>query len=281
MPDLGMFGAVDRYAPGEMTYGYAGGNPIMFKDPSGNGAVVVETMAGMVAILTALAAINTAHFVALAGISTFDSDVESCDYSWSLDRLFGIPINIRFHLNTKMKDGRQLYTDIGLFDLYLLASAAGKAGNALRSFLGKTKEVKSLESAFRSAKTLEGEAALNKANIIAETNNGPVSLNTARLAAERNGIDMKMFELRYEPTPSYIPNADGFHSVNGAGKILRAPNGKFILTLTDNGLASSQNAVKTIAHELNHIRGILHKGEVTTEVIAEGAAASAGNYFKK
>jgi hypothetical protein len=35
MPNLGMFGAVDRYAPGEMTYGYAGGNPIMFSDPRG------------------------------------------------------------------------------------------------------------------------------------------------------------------------------------------------------------------------------------------------------
>jgi RHS repeat-associated protein len=35
MPEVGLFGAVDRYAPGEMTYGYAGGNPIMFKDPRG------------------------------------------------------------------------------------------------------------------------------------------------------------------------------------------------------------------------------------------------------
>jgi hypothetical protein len=35
MPDLGMFGAMDRYAPGEMTYGYVNGNPVMGRDPLG------------------------------------------------------------------------------------------------------------------------------------------------------------------------------------------------------------------------------------------------------
>jgi RHS repeat-associated protein len=39
MPDLGMFGAVDRYAPGEMTYGYVNGNPVMGRDPRGEFAV--------------------------------------------------------------------------------------------------------------------------------------------------------------------------------------------------------------------------------------------------
>jgi RHS repeat-associated protein len=33
--EFGQFGAVDRYAPDEMTYGYAGGNPVMMVDPLG------------------------------------------------------------------------------------------------------------------------------------------------------------------------------------------------------------------------------------------------------
>jgi RHS repeat-associated protein len=34
-PEFGQFGATDRYAPDEMTYGYAGGNPVMYSDPWG------------------------------------------------------------------------------------------------------------------------------------------------------------------------------------------------------------------------------------------------------
>ena len=35
LPQQGMFGAVDRYVPDEMTFAYAGGNPVMMVDPLG------------------------------------------------------------------------------------------------------------------------------------------------------------------------------------------------------------------------------------------------------
>ena len=35
LPQQGIFGAVDRYVPDEMTFAYAGGNPVMMVDPSG------------------------------------------------------------------------------------------------------------------------------------------------------------------------------------------------------------------------------------------------------
>ena len=40
MPDIGRFGAVDRYAPGEQTYGYAAMNPLMYRDPRGESVIV-------------------------------------------------------------------------------------------------------------------------------------------------------------------------------------------------------------------------------------------------
>jgi RHS repeat-associated protein len=51
MPDLGMFSAVDRYAPGEATYGYAAMNPLLYRDPRGESALA--TFAGG-AVLTAI-----------------------------------------------------------------------------------------------------------------------------------------------------------------------------------------------------------------------------------
>ena len=41
-------------------------------------------------------------------------------------------------------------------------------------------------------------------------------------------------------------------------------------------LASEVDAVKTIAHELNHVRGFLKRGRMTPEGVAETAAQLAG-----
>jgi RHS repeat-associated protein len=41
IPGLGRFGAVDRYAPGQQTYGYAAMNPMLYRDPRGESALTV------------------------------------------------------------------------------------------------------------------------------------------------------------------------------------------------------------------------------------------------
>lgn len=102
-----------------------------------------------------------------------------------------------------------------------------------------------------------------------------ISLEQARAAAQKAGIDMRMFDLAYEPGKNF-----GFISQTGSGALWRAPNGKIVLTLQDVGLTSTEAAVETIAHELNHVRGILKTGIPTTETAAEAAAAAAGKHFR-
>jgi RHS repeat-associated protein len=85
-----------------------------------------------------------------------------------------------------------------------------------------------------------------------------ISLDEARQAAIRNGIDLRSMELVYEGgQPSFL---FGNISQNGAGELIRASNGRYLVTLTDSGLASAEDAVNTIAHELNHIREIQRLG---------------------
>ena len=86
---------------------------------------------------------------------------------------------------------------------------------------------------------------------------------------------MRMFDLGYEPGPNF-----GFMSQTGSGALVRGAGGRIALTLQDAGLASEQDAVETIAHELNQIRGVLANGVVTDEPTAEAAAQAAGRYFR-
>ena len=104
---------------------------------------------------------------------------------------------------------------------------------------------------------------------------GGISLDQAAAAASRHGIDMRMFDLQYEPGPNF-----GFMSQTGSGALVRGAGGRIALTLQDAGLASEQDAVETIAHELNHVRGVLNNGFVTDEPTAEAAAQAAGRYFR-
>ena len=64
-------------------------------------------------------------------------------------------------------------------------------------------------------------------------------------------------DLNYEPG---APGQYGYTSYNGLGQLIRGANGRFQVTLTDQGLASEQDAVNTIGHELNHIRESLSTG---------------------
>ena len=63
-------------------------------------------------------------------------------------------------------------------------------------------------------------------------------------------------------------------------KIVRAPDGRAIINLYDNALTSLRAAVETIAHEINHIRGVFKTGAYTSEEAAEAAARAAGQHFK-
>jgi RHS repeat-associated protein len=102
-----------------------------------------------------------------------------------------------------------------------------------------------------------------------------ISLEEAAEAASRNGIDMRMMELQYEPGPW-----EGFISQTGLGVPFRGATGKIIVTLRDGGLASEREAVITIAHELNHVRGLLRSGQTTPEPVAERAGQLAGRFFR-
>ena len=58
-------------------------------------------------------------------------------------------------------------------------------------------------------------------------------------------------------------------------------DGRILITLQDRGLASERDAVETIAHEINHIRGILKTGILSEESAAENAAEKAREFFRE
>lgn len=60
-----------------------------------------------------------------------------------------------------------------------------------------------------------------------------------------------------------------------------APDGRIRLTLWDKGLRSDADAIETISHELNHIRGFLKNGVLSSEVSAEKAAEAASKHTRK
>lgn len=105
-----------------------------------------------------------------------------------------------------------------------------------------------------------------------------ISLDHAALAAKRNGIDMRMIELR---TGSGVD----FGCVTTVGmknpKLLRAPNGKIVVTLEELGLRSEQDAVNTIAHEMHHIRRFFKKGNMDNEDTAAIVGELAELFFKR
>jgi len=101
------------------------------------------------------------------------------------------------------------------------------------------------------------------------------SLDEASKIASNHGIDMRMFKLKHESGNQYD---FGFVSQYLDPKTLesfgvfRAADGRIELTLFDKGLRSPQDIIETISHELNHVRGFLNKGRMSTEVSAEAAA---------
>jgi RHS repeat-associated protein len=145
--------------------------------------------------------------------------------------------------------------------------------------------------AFCKAKPLFGalRRALKPAEKIAKTFStgegegiARITLAEARAAATGNGIDMRAFELVYEPGMPI--DKFGYMSQNGAGDIIRAANGRYSVTLGDSSLASPEAAVNTIAHELNHIREVQRLGPghfVDSEDPARFAGDMAELFYKK
>jgi RHS repeat-associated protein len=132
--------------------------------------------------------------------------------------------------------------------------------------------------------TVGGAGAIRIFRIEEPGNPNPgITLEQAADAAQRNGIDMRMFELAYEEAwRRGIKGSSSFTPLNRfftAYQVYRTPSGRFLLTLTNEGLADEQTAVATIAHELNHVRGVLNNGVPTSEVDAEIAAMFAEEYF--
>jgi hypothetical protein len=74
--------------------------------------------------------------------------------------------------------------------------------------------------------------------------------------------------------------------LNGSGAVTSRTDGSMTTDLPlprrlkDPGLASRRAAVETIAHELNHIRGVMRSGVVTEEPVAEARARAAGRHFR-
>lgn len=111
-------------------------------------------------------------------------------------------------------------------------------------------------------------------------NNTGVSLAEAGAAASRNGINMRMLELRYIEKPWTSGLYGSMFRVAKTKALFRGETGKIIVGLTRKGLQSPQTAVNTIAHELNHIRGVLKSGIPTGEDAANFAGDMAERFFR-
>jgi hypothetical protein len=91
-----------------------------------------------------------------------------------------------------------------------------------------------------------------------------------------------MFKLEYQPgeTVDYGGVSQRFNpNTLEAGDLSRADDGRIRLTLYDKGLRSADDAVQTISHELNHVRGFMKTGEMSSEASAEAAAESAAPHI--
>ncbi len=111
-----------------------------------------------------------------------------------------------------------------------------------------------------------------------------ITIAEANAVAQRNGIDTRKFELRINPNP--LPNSYG----NTPGTFpsastdlmapMRAASGRPIIELSLRGLSDERTALATIAHELNHLRGLVNSGIYTSEEAAEKAAQAALQFFR-
>lgn len=193
----------------------------------------------------------------------------------ALFTLEGKPI-IYPHVQYKMENGRMepLFDPMGLAG----AALAGPVKAAVRITAGRL-AARAFGAELATSESL-GISEATEASLTSTFSRGgggvaKITLDEAAAAATRNGIDMRMFDLAYEPGPHF-----GFISQTGSGALWRSANGRIVLTLQDAGLSSERAAVETISHELNHVRGIFATGSPSEEAAAERAAEAASRFFR-
>jgi len=106
-------------------------------------------------------------------------------------------------------------------------------------------------------------------------NQTAVTLDEARALAEQAGLDLTQVDLNYAATD--WPTLYGFTDFVSPNEPL-VVDGKFQITLTNNGLSCSEEAIETIGHELEHVNQYL-RGDPQDEAQAEAAGVAAYDQY--
>ena len=269
-PSAGRFTSRDGFAglaPSPQTanrYSYALNGPYRYTDPSGRfvSAIYANAPFLLSMALTATPGVGLLYggLMAVTGYDPITGHhLSDLERGLAILPLAGKAFSTLSHLGEGAADaGRLAKAD----DL----ASIGRAGS------GRTRLGMRAEGGVAGA-SVSTASASQLARTGAARSGAGIGLNDAAKAATKNGIDMRSIELAYEPGSG---RTFGFISQTGSGNLVRGESGKFVVTLTDTGLATRADAVNTIAHEVNHIREIL-RGPRGTFVDNEAAANLAGD----
>jgi len=100
--------------------------------------------------------------------------------------------------------------------------------------------------------------------------NKPVSLKQLKIALGKKGMSIKNYELKHIKEILDPFGGKAFAEMTQIGDdVLRGKSGKPLIKITDKGLSSMKEAVKSVYHEINHIESFLRNGVVSAEEVAE------------
>lgn len=260
----------DPAGDGLNPYLYAAGNPVNAIDPDGlcalrmvGGVADIAAGAALVGVTTGWGSVVAWGLIAngfdnlVAGARSLDGDYKQAGLEWLIHRASPNPLvgNLAY-TGTQLGlgyAGIRVYRGTAAFKRAAMINANRARTAALREKFGPI-----------STQQLHQRINLN-------------ALRGAAAAARRAGIDMRMFELQYDRLYQGFGYIQKWRHTGG---LYRAPNGRIWLALTDRALRSPLDSVATIAHELNHVRGIFRTGIETAEDVAEAAAKLASMYFR-
>jgi hypothetical protein len=150
-------------------------------------------------------------------------------------------------------------------------------------FYGRSFELAAAQEPYGGSQQGAGEGPPTSEQILSAQNEGTISLVEARELAAEAGLDLNGIDLGYE----YVNNDSqyGFSSTYGDGSPIYNAEGNLEITLTNNALKSEEQTVKTIAHEMEHLRRAQAGEEVwgpDAETAAEQEADKAwGTYLER